>query len=188
VTDRSEQLTLGGRAVVCWGAGGVLALLAHAFDRLIPYALEAFELGLSPLEWLLCIGWTLFNAYAEGYRGFHRSFVPRVIARSVHLARHPRPMFVVLAPLYAMALFHARRRRLVAAWALVAMIVTLVLTIRLLPQPWRGIVDAGVVVGLGWGTLSLLWFLFAALYRGHVPADDSLPETSADAAGVSSPA
>jgi hypothetical protein len=34
-------------------------------------------------------------------------------------------------------------------------IVGLVLLVGMLPQPWRGIVDAGVVVGLGWGIVAL---------------------------------
>ncbi|MYA76383.1 MAG: hypothetical protein F4Y17_01955 [Gemmatimonadetes bacterium] len=31
----------------------------------------------------------------------------------------------------------------------------LIFLIRYLPQPWRGIVDAGVVVGLTWGLVSM---------------------------------
>ena len=173
---------MGGVAIVCWGAGGVVALLLQALNRLTPYAIEAFELGLTPLQWAVCIAWTLLNAYAEGYRGFQKGFSPRVIARMVHLARAPRPLFVLLAPLYAMSLFHARKKRLIVARVLVVVIVGLVLTIRYLPQPWRGIVDVGVVVGLVWGTLSILWLLFAALFRGSVPPDDSLPETESTVA------
>jgi hypothetical protein len=30
---------------------------------------------------------------------------------------------------------------------------------RLLPQPWRGIIDAGVVVGLAIGIVSILYFI-----------------------------
>lgn len=159
----------------------MVALLVHALNRLTPYAVEAFEMGLTPFQWVVCIGWTLLNAYAEGYRGFQKAFSPRVIARMVHLAREPRPLFVLLAPLYAMALFHARKKRLIVAWILVAMIVGLVLLIRVLPQPWRGIVDVGVVVGLAWGTLSIVWLLFDALLRGRVPPDDSLPEVAVSA-------
>jgi hypothetical protein len=38
-----------------------------------------------------------------------------------------------------------------------------------MPQPWRGILDGGVVVGLAAGTLSILYFFSRAL-RGD-PAD-----------------
>ena len=45
----------------------------------------------------------------------------------------------------------------------------------MLPQPWRGIVDVGVVIGLGWGALATL-ALFVAALRGHQePETDSLP-------------
>ena len=50
-------------------------------------------------------------------------------------------------------------------------------TSSLLPFPWRGLIDAGVVVGLGWGALSVVWFGGQAL-RGNPPDYDlSLPGT-----------
>ena len=42
------------------------------------------------------------------------------------------------------------------------MIIGFVLIARQLPQPWRGIVDAGVVVGLGLGIISILYFMISA--------------------------
>jgi hypothetical protein len=83
---------------------------------------------------------------------------------------------VLLGPMFCMALFHARRRNLIVAWTLLGGIILLVTLVRMLPQPWRGIVDAGVVVGLVWGTLSILVFFARAIFMGVVPEDDSLPE------------
>jgi hypothetical protein len=178
VGDTSERLGAGEIAIVCWAVGGVVLLLVQALNRLTPHAMVALENGLTPFQWAVTIFWTLVNAYAEGYRGFQKAFSPRVIARSVHLARNPRPLFVLLAPLYAMALFHARRKRIIVAWVLVVVIVGLVMTVRHLPQPWRGIIDVGVVAGLLWGTLSIAWFFGAAVFAGTVPPDESQPHES----------
>ena len=43
------------------------------------------------------------------------------------------------------------------------MIVAFVLVIPYLAQPWRGIVDAGVVVGLLWGLITIVVFAFQPL-------------------------
>jgi len=163
--------------IACWGVLGVLGLVARAIVRLAPLAIEPIEMGMLSLPlWALYIGWILFNAYAEGYRGFQRSFSPRVVARAVHLGHNPRVLHVALAPLFCMGLFHAKRRRLIAAWSLLIGIVMLIVLIRLIPQPWRGIVDAGVVVGLVWGELSIIVIAYQALIRGLVPEHDSLPD------------
>jgi hypothetical protein len=161
--------------VATWGVAGVLALLGQALARLVPYAVAALSGGLDALEWAIVAGWVLVNAYAEGYRGFQRGFSPRVVARALWLGEHPKPLWVVLAPIFCMAMFHAKKRRLVTSWSLFVGIVLLVTVVRLLPQPWRGIVDAGVVVGLGWGAVSLAVLYLIAVVRGRAPADDSLP-------------
>jgi hypothetical protein len=154
----------------------VLLLLGQALYRLLPLALEPLLDGsMSALQWALYLGWVVFNAYAEGYRGFQRSFSPRVVARAIHLAHHPRPSHVLLAPLFCMALFHAKRKNLILAWGLTSAIVVVIVAVRQLPQPWRGIVDGGVVVGLVWGALSLAWLLGRVWLQNEVPEHDSLP-------------
>lgn len=164
--------------MAAWGVLGVLAILGQAIFRLGALALEPLRDGsvLTGGQIALYIGWTVFNAYAEGYRGFQRAFSPRVVARAVHLGRHPTPLRVLLAPLYCMALFGATRRRLIVAWVMLGGIALLVTLVRQLPQPWRGIVDAGVVVGLLWGVVVIVWLFARAVVQGRVPADDSIPE------------
>lgn len=155
--------------VFVWGVLGVAGLLFSAIGRLLPWAMEALALPLSPWQWIAVLLWTLYMAYAEGYKGFHRAFAPRVAARADWLRHHPAPLRVLLAPLFCMGFFHATRRRLITSWAVTTGIVLLVLAVRLLPQPWRGMVDCGVVAGLVLGLASLLYHA-ARLLAGHPPA------------------
>jgi hypothetical protein len=158
-----------------WGVAGLFVTLIEAVLRLWPLAIYPLQTGMSPLAWLAYISFVVFNGYAEGYRGFQRAFSPRVAVRAALLVNDLNWQRALLAPLFLMGLIDATRRRLIANWILVFGIVCLVMLIRLAPQPWRGVVDAGVVVGLGWGTLSTLYFLLRAAL-GHLPAAD--PETA----------
>jgi hypothetical protein len=139
-----------------WGGLGVSALLGFAIYRLAPVAWTALGMDLTGLQWGILVVWVLGMGVGEGYRGFQRAFSPRVAARCRHLRDHPTPLRVLTAPIFAMAFYGAPRRRRVAAFALSAGIVVLVLLVRRLEQPWRGIVDAGVVLGLAWGLVSLM--------------------------------
>ena len=56
-------------------------------------------------------------------------------------------------------------------------IVGLIVLIRKLDQPWRGIVDAGVVVGLGWGLVATLWAGGRDLCGRPIAIDLDLPTT-----------
>jgi threonine/homoserine efflux transporter RhtA len=96
--------------------------------------------------------------YSEGYRAFHKAFSPRVVSRAQYLAAHPRPLHVAFAPLYCMGLFHATKKRLIVSWSVTLGVVGIVLLVRELDQPWRGIVDGGVILGLSAGTLSILYY------------------------------
>ena len=134
-------------------------MLVFAVVRLTPMALELEHSPMSAFHWMALIFSVIYMAYAEGYKGFHLAFAPRVVARARHLANNPRPLHVMLAPLYCMGYIHATRRRKIISFALTTMIICFVLIARILPQPWRGIVDAGVVVGLSIGVVSILYFL-----------------------------
>jgi DMSO/TMAO reductase YedYZ heme-binding membrane subunit len=54
--------------------------------------------------------------------------------------------------------------------------VILVLLVRLIQQPWRGIIDLGVVVGLAWGLISLLVFSVLAFTSKVFPYSPEVPE------------
>lgn len=159
-----------------WGVGGVTALLASAIWRLTPLAVEPIRAGsLQAWHWPVMVVWIGFMAWAEGYRGFQTKFSPRTAARALHLGRHPTPLRAALAPLFCMGFFGATRKVRITAWSVTTMVICLVLLVGALDQPWRGIVDAGVVIGLLWGVLSLLAFFVRGLVTGELPVDPELP-------------
>lgn len=141
-----------------WGIVGVLGILGFAVWRLTPFALGAFDYGFGVIEWVAFVVWMIFMIYSEGVRGFHQAFAPRVVARAQALARDPRPLNAILAPFFCFGFFHATRKRMIVSWVVTCAIVCLVLLVRLLEQPWRGIVDSGVVSGLVLGMGSILYY------------------------------
>lgn len=174
----SRDLGLRERLIAAWGVFSVLGILAQALLRLTGYAIEPVREGMmGPGHWALYIGWSVFNLYAEGYRGFHKAFNPRVVARAFHLARNPKPLHLIFAGPFCMAMFHAKKKNLILSWGLLSVIVVIVILVRMLPQPWRGIVDAGVVLGLGAGAASLVVQFAQVLFGGPIPETDSFPET-----------
>jgi hypothetical protein len=143
-----------------WGVIGVLALLVFALGRLTPVALDTFSVELNFLQWSLLVINTLFMAWSEGYRGFQKSFSPRVAARAFYIYQNAVPIHRRwLAPFYCCGYFGAGRRIGVVVWGATIAIVALVNIVNRLDQPWRGIIDMGVVVGLSWGVVSLLIFV-----------------------------
>lgn len=146
-----------------WGIGGVIALLLLAVFRLAPMAFALGDVDLNFWHWLALCFSVIYMAYAEGYHGFYKGFAPRVVARANYLRMNPMPWHVALAPLFCMGYFHTTRRRMLTSYGLTIGIIGLVILVRWLPQPWRGIVDAGVVVGLFLGVCSILFFLVQSL-------------------------
>ncbi len=94
-------------------------------------------------------------------------------ARAKHLRDQPTFLRVALAPFFCMAYFAAPKRRRIVAYSLTAGVILLVVLVQRLDQPWRGIVDVGVVIGLGWGMLATILYWVRAM-QGHelpVPAE-----------------
>ena len=135
---------------------------------------------LTPGLWAVYALWVVFQAYSEGYRGFQLRFCPRVMARAVHLGRHPRPLHLLLAPLFLLSLIHAPRRRLIVRYVFLAALILLIALVRQLPQPWIGIIDGGVVLGLGWGVIVLWWLLGRYLLGYGSPDPIDLPESESE--------
>ncbi len=168
--EPTKPLSWTGLLVALWGVGGILALLVHALFRLTPLAIEPVVNDMmNAWHWTCYVVWAVMNAYMEGYRGFQKSFSPMVATRVMSLARDPQPLRVILAPFYCMALFSAPRKRMCLSWFIIAMVVCLIIIIRQLSQPWRGIVDVGVVIGLTWGASSVLYYFIQALRGKPLP-------------------
>ncbi len=159
-----------------WGVGGVLLLLADALYRLIPISVDAFSHPFTRLHWYFLLGWTVLMLIVEGHRGFHRSFSPRVVARAIYLMKNPRWFDVVLAPFFCIGLYRTTRRRLIASWGMTAGIVSLILIVRTLAQPWRGLVDLGVVAALSYGLVSTAFWLVHGLKGRAMPFSPELGE------------
>lgn len=157
-----------------WGVLGLSLLFGSALYRLYPYAHELYGMPFGWGRWIALVASLVFMGYAEGYKGFHLKFSPRVAARALYLKRHPTLVRVLFAPLFCMGYFHATRKRKMVSYCLTAMIIGLIVLVRKLDQPWRGIVDAGVVLGLGWGLVSIWLFTFNVFFKG-IPAVS--PET-----------
>lgn len=153
----------------------MVLLLTHAVVRLSPRALEVVRADLGLFEWAALVAFVGSIAYTEGYRAFQRAFSPRVVARAACLAQRPVWWHAILAPAFCMGFFHATRKRVVVTWILTAAIVLLIVLVRQLPMPWRGFVDAGVVVALTWGVLAILVFAARALLGRRPATSPDLP-------------
>lgn len=153
----------------------MVALLGYAIWRLAPRALESLQSPLAWHHWTFLVVFAIFMLVAEGYRGFQKKFSPRTAARIRHLREHPKPLHVLLAPAFCMGYFHARRRTRITAISLTLGIVLLVVLVSYLPKPWRGLVDFGVVLGLGYGIASLAAFTCAALRKPDYPHSPETP-------------
>jgi hypothetical protein len=159
-----------------WGLAGVALLLGSAIYRLSFLAIESFSYQFLWYHWITLVFVVLCMAYSEGYRAFQKGFSPRVAARARYLRDHPRFLYVLGAPLFCMAYFHAPRKRKITSLSVTVGIVVLVLLVHLLQQPWRGIIDLGVVVGLAWGLISLFVFSILAFTSRVFPYSPEVPE------------
>ena len=163
--------------IATWGMSGMALLLLDAVVRLMPIALEAlFSGSMQPLHWVFFVLWMGIMGYTEGYRGFYKRVGPLTAARAFYLADERPQKHLILAPIFCMAMYHADRRTLIVRWCLLFGIISLVLIVRQMPQPLRGIVDAGVVFGLSMGLVSLLIFYVRGLFGLAEPISD-LPES-----------
>jgi len=160
-----------------WGVIGVMGIVFYAIVRLAAYVVGAFAVGLDAFQWLALAANVIFLAWSEGYRGFQLKFSPRVAARALYLRRCPTsPVTRLFAPLFCIGYFDASRRTRTVAWAGTIGIVILILLVHRLDQPWRGIVDAGVVVGLSWGLVSMVVMAVATFRAGEYLVSPEVPD------------
>lgn len=166
-----------GSVAAIWGVSGAIAILAYAIVRMARHTMEGFAYPWGIQHYVVLIPWAIFMAYSEGYRGFQRAFSPRVAARAVYLRDHATMPRLFFAPLFCLSFFHAPRRRRITVVVLMLMIAMIVVLFQYIPQPWRGILDLGVVIGLSWGILATLIYLVKFWNRDEVPFDAEVIET-----------
>ncbi len=154
---------------VCWALSAVSFVLLFAVYRLGQHALHLASLPLPLWQWFLLLGSVVLMGYSEGYKGFQKAFAPRFAARLRHIRDHASNGERLLAPFFCFGYFGTTRRRLISAYALSGMIIIFATLAGQLEQPWRGILDAGVVIGLLWGVLSVWWFSAQALSQADFP-------------------
>ena len=163
-----------------WGIGGVCLLLGCSVWRMSHSCFEALSAELAWYHWFAATVNVGFMAYYEGYKGFQLAFAPRVAARARYLAAKPNLVRSLLAPLFVMGYFHATRRRLLVTYSLTAGIIVLIVIFRQLPQPWHGLLDAGVLVGLSWGTVATMKCYIRIVGGGPVPWRAETPDEIGD--------
>ena len=146
-----------------WGTGGILLIVGYAAIRLTYPASEAFTYDFQWYHWGLLAANTAVVIYAKAYRGFQKGLSPRIAARVRYLRENPTLPRVALAPLFCLGYFHIARRKQISIVTLTVVMVVLILLVRLLGQPWRGIIDLGIVAGLAWGFITILFYTAKAL-------------------------
>jgi len=178
-SDSSTSASVWGKALASWGILSVVGVIGNALRRLVPIALEPVLMGdLSIFQWISYVAWVATMIYTEGYKGFQQKFSPLVVKRAFTIEKNPGFLGInyILAGPYSMGLFGATKKRMTISWAISLGVMGLVMAVKRLPYPWRGILDAGVVSGLTYGTLSIL-VIFVQAMRGRMPTiDPCLPE------------
>eukprot|EP00434_Breviolum_minutum_P015527 symbB.v1.2.013674.t1/scaffold971.1/size148033/2 len=190
----SPKLAVRATASSTWAIVGVILLLLNGVRRCVPVALQPFTQGLGPAGWCAYVLSGFFFAYAEGYRGFQQKFAPMVVRRALlldgdqpfHRKVPSHALYLlsvevfcgqVFAPAYAMAFFHAHKKRKAVSWGLIVGIMMIVALVKRMPYPYRAILDAGVCAGLSWGMGATLFIYAKSLATGTAPdIDPCLPE------------
>ena len=178
--QRNTQTIENNTLISLWAILGVGGILLQAIIKLYPLAVQPIvQQDLSIIQWLFFGLWSIFMVYTEGYRGFQKAFSPRVVRRAWTLHRKSPRLHIIVAPLYSMGYFYASRKRKLVSWILTAGIVGVVLIVKVLPYPYRNIVDAGVVLGLSYGLVTLLVISVQAFLGSLPDVNPDLPEENA---------
>ncbi len=165
----SPKLSIFKISLGIWAIVQVVSVLLNALKRLYPIAAQPFiQKDMLPLHWVLYVSWTLYMLYAEGYKGFQLKFAPLVVSRAFSLSQNLTIINCLFAGPYSMGLFGASRKRMIVSWAITIGVFALVILVKMLPYPYRSIIDAGVVAGLSYGTLSILVIAAKTLFGGHL--------------------
>ena len=115
--------------------------------------------------------------YSEGYKGFQKGYSPRVASRALYLRDKCTWVRLLLAPLFCLGFINSTKRRRIVVYVLLIVITLIVVLFKYIPQPWRGVLDLGVVVGLSWGIIATLVFLVKFWMAEKVDFDPEVVES-----------
>jgi hypothetical protein len=159
-----------------WGLTGVALLLSSAVYRLGLVAVDASaHYPLLAGRWLGPLLLALLLGLLKGRFVFQRGFAPRIAARARALRHHDHRLHQLLAPLFCMTYFHTGKKRQRVSIGVSSGVVLLIILVRQLEQPLRGIIDLGVAVGLAWGVAAILYYGYQALTAAEFPYSPELP-------------
>ena len=148
------------KLIAIWGLFGIVLLVGRALWRLTPIALEPIEAGMmGTWHWIGMVVWVLINAYAEGYRGFHKRYSPRTVARAFYLVENPTPIRS-LCPDLLCGPVGATQKVLITSWVILLMVIALTL-MRTRPTA-RGYGRRGRV---GFWLMSMLYLFVVAFLK-----------------------
>mmetsp|Transcript_35620 Transcript_35620/g.96617 ORF Transcript_35620/g.96617 Transcript_35620/m.96617 type:complete len:206 (-) Transcript_35620:100-717(-) len=158
-------------AAQIWGVGFWAVLFAECVVSLAPRAIDPFRKGgVSGGQWLAYVVIALGIWICEGLGALGRSFSPLLVRRARELGPSSSLCELLLSPGFVAGLFAARPARLAKSWLLIAVLVPgLAATVPFMPYPWRSMVDAGVVLGLGWGTAVIVVHSMRVILKGRWP-------------------
>jgi hypothetical protein len=159
-----------------WGILGITYSLGKAIHGMRTHVEKAFSEPFTLLHWAALIGFCFFMLYFEGYKGFQKKYSPRTAARARYLRDNPNILHSLLAPLFCMGYFFANRKTKLKAYILTIGIALLVMSMNKCPQPWRGIIDLGVMLGLSWGLVAFWIFSYQALTQKDYPHSPETPD------------
>ena len=162
-----------------WGVAGSITLLSFALTRMTKPMLEAFSGAYELGVWHYVVGglWVVFMGYSEGYKGFQKGYSPRVASRALYLRDKCTWVRLLLAPLFCLGFINSTKRRRIVVYVLLIVITLIVVLFKYIPQPWRGVLDLGVVVGLSWGIIATLVFLVKFWMAEKVEFDPEVVES-----------
>ena len=164
-----------GNIAAIWGVAGACLILSCAVFRMAGHVTEGFQYPLGVGHYAVMIPWLFFMLYSEGYKGFQKGYSPRVAARAHYLRDHATLLRTILAPIFCMGFFHSTKKRKIVIACLIIGITALVVLFQYIPQPWRGVLDLGVVLGLSWGIIATLVFFFKYWFVDASDADPEVP-------------
>ena len=164
-----------GSIAAFWGIVGASAILLMAVGRMFKHVIEGFGYTLEIQHYALLIPWLFFMVYSEGYKGFQKGFSPRVAARACYLKNNATWLRAILAPLFCMGFFGSTRKRKIVIFCLLTAITSFVILFQYVPQPWRGVLDVGVVAGLSYGIIATWVFFLRYWFGSGEMADPEIP-------------